>query len=115
MDAETLLASERVGHGLGNRAEAKLDGRAVGDQAGDVVGDGAVDAPRRPPRQFDRRCGGRHQHIDRCRLDRRVATGPRQFRVELRDYQPCSSDRRVQMLDAEPGIVPPRCVRAADL
>jgi hypothetical protein len=36
MDAETLLAAERVGHRLGNRAEAKLDRRVVGDQAGDV-------------------------------------------------------------------------------
>jgi hypothetical protein len=29
MDAETLLAAERAGHRHGNRAEAKLDGRAV--------------------------------------------------------------------------------------
>ena len=115
VDAETLLAAERAGHRLGNRAEAKLDRRAVGDQPGDVVGDGAVDPPRRPRRQFDRRCGGRHQHIDRRRLDRRVAVGPRQFRVDLRDYQPRPADRRVQMLDAEPGIVPPGFVRAADL
>jgi hypothetical protein len=64
MDAETLLAAERVGHRLGNRAKAKLDNRVVGDQAGDVVGDGAVDRPRRPRRQFHRRHGGRHQHID---------------------------------------------------
>ena len=35
MDAETLLAAERVGHRLGKRAEAKLDRRVVGDQAGD--------------------------------------------------------------------------------
>ena len=41
MDAETLLAAERVGHRLGNRAETKLDRRVVGDQAGDVVGDGS--------------------------------------------------------------------------
>jgi hypothetical protein len=61
MDAETLLAAERAGHRLGNRAEAKLDSRVVGDQAGDVVGDGAVGRPRR---QFHRRHGGRHQHID---------------------------------------------------
>src|ERR1700730_16412513 len=47
MDAETLLAAERVGHRLGNRAEAKLDRRVVGDQGGDGVGDGAVDPP--PP------------------------------------------------------------------
>jgi hypothetical protein len=33
MDAETLLAAERVGHRLGNRAEANLDSRVVGDQA----------------------------------------------------------------------------------
>ena len=115
MDAETLLAAERAGHRLGYRAEAKLDRRAVGNQAGDVVGDGAVDPPRRPRRQFDRRCGGRHQHIDCRRLDRRVAMGPRQFGVDLRDDQPRPANRRVQMLDAEPGIVPPRCVRAADL
>jgi hypothetical protein len=38
-----------------------------------------------------------------------------QFRVDLRDYQPRPGDRRVQMLDAEPGIVPPGFVRAADL
>jgi len=49
VDAETLLAAERAGHRLGNRAEAELDRRAVGDQAGDVIGDGAVDRPRRPP------------------------------------------------------------------
>jgi hypothetical protein len=115
MDAETLLAAERAGHRLGYRAEAKLDRRAVGNQAGDVVGDGAVDPPRRPRRQLDRRCGGRHQHVDCRRLDRRVAMGPRQFGVDLRDDQPRPADRRVQMLDAEPGIVPPRCVRAADL
>jgi hypothetical protein len=40
---------------------------------------------------------------------------PRQFGVDLRDYQPRPADRRVQMLDAEPGIVTPRFVRAADL
>ena|ERR1700719_4698945 len=33
MDAETLLAAERVGHRLGKRAEANLDSRVVGDQA----------------------------------------------------------------------------------
>ena len=38
-----MLAAERAGHRLGYRAEAKLDRRAVGNQAGDVVGDGAVD------------------------------------------------------------------------
>jgi hypothetical protein len=48
-------------------------------------------------------------------VDRRVAVGPRQFGVDLRDYQPRTAERRVQMLDAEPGIVPPRFVRAADL
>jgi hypothetical protein len=64
MDAETLLAAERGGHRPRYRAEAKLDRRGVGDQAGDVVGDGAVDRPRRPRRQFHRRHGGRHQHID---------------------------------------------------
>ena len=41
--------------------------------------------------------------------------GPRQFGVDLRDHQPRPADRRMQMLDAEPGIVPPRFVRAADL
>jgi hypothetical protein len=115
MDADTLLAIERAGHRLGDRAEAKLDGRAVGDQPGDVIGDGAVDPPRRPRPQLDRGNGGRHQHIDRRRLDRRVAAGPRQFRVDLRDYQPCPANCRVQMLDAEPGIVPPGFIRAADL
>ena len=59
--------------------------------------------PRRPRRQLDRRCGGRHQHVDCRRLDRRVAMGPRQFGVDLRDDQPRPADRRVQMLDAEPG------------
>src|SRR5438477_3513248 len=49
VDPETLLAAERAGHRQGNRAEAELDRRAVGDQAGDVIGDGAVDRPRRPP------------------------------------------------------------------
>src|ERR1700726_2840732 len=58
MDAKTLLAAERAGHRLGYRAEAKLDRRAVGNEAGDVVGDGAVDPPRRPRRQLDRRGGG---------------------------------------------------------
>jgi len=52
MDAETLLAAERVGHRLGKRAEAKLDRRVVGDQAGDVVGDSAVDRPRAGRQQF---------------------------------------------------------------
>jgi hypothetical protein len=33
----------------------------------------------------------------------------------LRDDQPRSADRRVQVFDAEPGIVPARFVRAADL
>ena len=115
MDAETLFAAERAGYGLGNSAEAKLDRRAIGDQSGDVIGDGAVDRPCRPRRQLDRRRGGRHQHVDRRRLDRRVTIGPRQFRVDLRDDQPRPADRRVQMLDAEPGIVPPRFVRTADL
>ena len=41
--------------------------------------------------------------------------GPRQFRVDLSDDQPRPADRRVQMLDAEPGVVSPRFVRAADL
>ena len=115
MDTETLLAAERAGHRLGNRAEAKLDGSAVGDQPGDVIGDGAVDRPRRPRRQFNRRHGGRHQHIDRRRLDRRVAVGPRQFRVDLRDDQPRPADCRVQMLDAEPGVLLPGFIRATDL
>ena len=115
MDAETPFAAERAGHRLGDRAEAQLDRRAVGDQPGDVVGDGAVDRPGRPRRQFDRRRGGRHQHIDRRRLDRRVAVGPRQFGVDLRDDQPRPADRRVQVLDAEPGIVSSGFVRAADL
>ena len=111
MDAETLLAPERGGHRLRYRAEAELDRRAVRDQPGDMIGDGAVDRPRRPRRQFDRWYGGRHQHIDRRRLDCRIAAGPRQFRVDLRDYQPRPADSLVQMLDAEPGIVPPRCDR----
>ncbi len=55
MDAETLLATERGGHRLRYRAEAELDRRAVRDQPGDMIGDGAVDRPRRPRRQFDRR------------------------------------------------------------
>ena len=41
--------------------------------------------------------------------------GPRQFRVDLRDDQPRPADRRVQVLDPEPRIVPPRLVRTADL
>ena len=78
MDPETLLLAECAGHRLGNRAEAKLDRRAVRDQPGDVIGDGAVARPHRPRRQFDRRSSGRHKHIDRRRLDRRVTMGPRQ-------------------------------------
>src|SRR5271154_2743148 len=115
MDAEPLFAAERAGYGFGNRAEAKLDSRAIGDQPGDLIGDRAVDRRCRPRRQFDRRLGGRHQHIDRPRLDRRVTVGPWQFRVDLRDDQPRSADRRVQVFDAEPGIVPARFVRAPDL
>ena len=55
MDAYTLLVAERAGHRLGNRAEAKLNRRAIRDQPGDMIGDGAVNRPRRPGRQFDRR------------------------------------------------------------
>ena len=61
---------------------SRLDRRTVGDQPGDMSGDGAVNPPRRPRRQFDRRCGGRHQQIDRRRLDCRVAAGPWQFLVD---------------------------------
>src|ERR1700760_4328597 len=61
--------------------------------------------------QFDRRRGGRHQDIDDSRLDRRVAVGPRQFGVDLCDDQARPADRGVQVLDAEPGVVPSGIVR----
>jgi len=115
VDTETPFASERAGYSFGNSTKAKLDRRAIGDQPGDVIGDDAVDRPCGPRRQLDRRLGGRHQHVDRPRLDRRVTISPRQFRVDLCDDQPRPADCRVQMLDAEPGIVPARFVRAADL
>jgi hypothetical protein len=67
MDSDSPLAAEGAGHCLGNRTKAKLDRHAVGDQPGDVIGDGAVDLLHRPHRQFDQRCGGGRQHIDRRR------------------------------------------------
>jgi len=115
VDTETPFAAERARYGFGNSTKAKLDRRAIGDQPGDVIGDGTVDRLREPRRQFDRRLGSRHQYVDRLRLDRRVTVGPWQFRVYLCDDQPCPTDRRVQVLDAEPRIVPAGCVRAADL
>src|SRR5271166_408726 len=95
--------------------KAQLDRRAIGDQPSDVIGDDAVDRACWPRRQFDRRLGSRHQYIDRLRLDHRVTVGPWQFWVNLRDDQPRSAHRRLQVLDAEPGIVPAGFVRTADL
>jgi hypothetical protein len=63
---------------------------------------------RGPVWQLDRRLGGRHQHIDRLRLDRRVTIGPGQFRVELCDDQPRSADRRVQVFVPSPALYRPR-------
>src|SRR6266481_6080453 len=81
------------------------------------IGDPVADRPRMDAETLLAAEGGGHRlrYRAEAELDRRVAAGPRQFRVDLRDYQPRPADRRVQMLDAEPGIVPPRFVRAADL
>ena len=45
MHTETLFVAECAGHCLRNRAEAKLDRRAIWDQPGHVIGNGAVDRP----------------------------------------------------------------------
>jgi hypothetical protein len=75
LDAETLFGAECAGYGLGNSAEAKLNSRAIWDQSGDVISDSSIDRPYGPRRQLDWRRGGRHQHVDRLRLDRCVALG----------------------------------------
>ena len=42
VDAKVLFAHEGLGHGVGDGADAELDGRAVLHQGGDVLADGAV-------------------------------------------------------------------------
>ena len=59
--------------------------------------------------------GRRHQYVDDARRDQRIALGPWQFRVQLRDHQPGACHRFVQVLDADPGVLVARFIRAGDL
>jgi hypothetical protein len=115
MDAKAPFAAERMRHRLRDGAEAQLYRCLVGDQPGDALGNGALNRPRRPGRQLEGRFGGRHQDIEDSWLDNRVAVGPRQFGVDLRDNQARPIERRVQVLDAKPAIVASGIVRSAHL
>ena len=57
VNAQVLPVVERLEHGIGDAADAQLQGRAIGDQGGYVAGDASLYVGGRDERQFKQRSG----------------------------------------------------------
>ena len=85
VDTEVLVASELREHGVGDVANADLEGGAVGDKGGDVFADGDVLVAERGELGFEQRCVVPHERRDLRERDAGVAIAVGHVLVDLRD------------------------------
>src|SRR5271169_1562820 len=92
MQSEVAAVADTRHHGVGNRADANLDGRAIIDIAADVTRNGLFGFTDRPGIETDRRTRYLYFVMNLARLQTGVTMRPRGLIVDLGDDEPRPGD-----------------------
>ncbi|MNT30958.1 hypothetical protein D3C72_1667760 [compost metagenome] len=106
---------QRRDHGLGQVADAHLQGGAILHPAGDVAGDGLFGRAGRAAVKADGRVQRFDLQVDIVRAQVAAAVGPRHLRVHLGDDDAGAVERRGEVFMHQPQAVAPLLVGGRDL
>ena len=115
VDAEVAPVREHRDDRFGNRAEADLQRRAVGNERVDVRRDPALELADRRARQLDRLPVGFDEHVDVGFVERDVARRLRHLAIHLGDDDARLVDRGACVVGAEAEAEAPARIRRSDL